>query len=74
MFINVLDGDGSVRRTIDLDSFTGERLHVALLECHKDRIERAGDPIYPERLRQDFACQALALSNLLKDLFPHTEV
>lgn len=70
MMVQLLRSDGSVCKTIDLDSFKGERLNVALLECYADRLERSMDPIHHERTRRNFKRQADVLEELLEDFFP----
>lgn len=70
MRVQLLRSDGSVFRTFDTDSYGGERLMVALMECQLDREEKGGDPVYSDRIREDFHRQAEELGRLLGMFFP----
>ena len=70
MRVQLLRPDGSIGRSLDTDSYRGERLNVALLEYYHSRSELAADPVHDDRMRADFRMQAEAAFELLETFFP----
>jgi hypothetical protein len=70
MLIQLLNPDGSVRRTLDTDSSLGTALHTALLEFYHDRVGAGTDPVYSVIVREACLSRADDAFQLLEAFFP----